>query len=186
MHDTHESYAWLRQIPGAIHYTLKQPYTSLEHKAHMLGIPEQRVAKSVYWSPRKSSEPLLCAVVAADRDVDRTSLLTALRGDHELPHGIGSARTYPTGQSPGRLGPFLTREDLGRIGGIVYDADLPRDVPLDFAHPLDPGKGLLVTLDALERCMASVFDGRVRTKTASIATPAWHAALARACREQKV
>lgn len=177
-----EAYTWLRSIPGAIHYRLKADYLSLEEKAALLGMPEARIAKSVYWAPRRSHEPLLCAVVGADRDIDEKKLLAIVRTEHDVPHGIHTARSFPTGQLPGRLGPFPALCDVERFGSIHYDADLPRDVPLDFAHPTKAGHGMLVTIAALERALATVFDGRIRTSTAPIALPAWQSAYARACR----
>lgn len=182
MQEIHDSYAWLRSIPGAIHYRLKADYTTLSEKATLLGMPQCRIAKSVYWAPRRATEPLLCAVVGADRDVDERKLLAIARKEHDLPHGISTAHTYPTGQLPGRLGPFPGLSDVERFGSIHYDADLPRDVPLDFAHPTKAGHGMLVTLAALEQALVTVFDGRIRTRTDSIATPAWQSEYARLSR----
>ncbi len=179
MQEPHDSYAWLRQIPGAIHYRLKADYKTLSEKAALLGLAPDRIAKSVYWAPRRATEPLLCVVVAADRDIDEKKLLAIVRTEHDLPHGIRTARSFPTGQLPGRLGPFPALCDVERFGSIHYDADLPRDVPLDFAHPTKAGHGMLVTLAALERALSTVFDGRIRTRTDSIATPAWQSEYAR-------
>ena len=184
MQETHDPHAWLRDIPGAIRYRLKQDYDTLESKAALLGLPEGRIAKSVYWTQRRATGPLYCAVVPADRDVDRSKLLAALRADHPLPSGICVARAYPAGQAPGRLGPFPTEEDVGRFGMIIYDADFPADLPLDFAHPTLHRAGFLATIAAVERALDDRFGDRVRRHTASIATPAWHAAFARACRHK--
>jgi hypothetical protein len=151
----------LQTTPYAFAHTYQhEPFITIDGKIAQQFAAPQTIAKSTYWWDRRGDDGLYCATVSSDQEVDRSKLHKILRGTAAAdPAGICFAKTFPMGQEPGRLSPFILQDDVeeGRIKAIVYDSSLDLETMMDFSHPLDPETSVKMSLQEVHKQLFEQF-----------------------------